>query len=110
VGLTSANELYLWGRGMERYLTCPKSEYSENVYAIPKEKGVKIYDYHVEENCIITLLGKDNGKVNKDEKFYFTQVVRKVSQKWLPHRLKKEENSTSYSKFRSDMKENEPSI
>lgn len=71
---------------------------------------MKIYDYHVEENCIIALIGKDIGKVNKDEKFYFTQVVRKVSQKYLPHRIKKDEKNNSYSKFKNEMKENEPSI
>jgi hypothetical protein len=50
------------------------------------------------------LIGKDTGNVNKDERHYFAQVVRKVSEKWLPHRLKKDSNTTSYSKFKNDAK------
>ena len=63
VGLTSANQLLCWGKGFQRY--CKGYDNSE-VTMIPKDKIVKIYDYHVEENSIISLIGKDTGKINKD--------------------------------------------
>jgi hypothetical protein len=64
-------------------------EIFEGVFTLPKAKGMKIYDYSVEENYLLVLISKDLGSISREEKHYFTQVVRKASQKFLPHRVKR---------------------